>query len=151
MQEKSRSTVLFLLNSEIHSEKWKQLARVDNNISPQKLTRSSAFSALALWKNYIWSTNSDNSYSLMMLKSISSKKSLGCSIGNATQEKIEILQLCQKSFVMDSHTKEDKKSNSKAKTHECEFCKKIFTQNNNLQKHMRIHTGENIPYQVVKV
>src|SRR5688572_14656904 len=77
----------------------------------------------------------------MMLKSISSKKSVGCSIGSATPEKIESLQLCQKSFELDSHTKESKKSHSKANKHECEFCKQIFTQNNNLQKHMRIHTG----------
>src|SRR5688572_20598733 len=76
-----------------------------------------------------------------MSKSISSTHSLGIRIGNATQEMNESSQPYEKSFVLDSHTKEKKQSHAKAKTHECGFCKKVFMNTYYLQKHMRIHTG----------
>ena len=133
MQKKSKCTVLDFnwMFNEFHTEKGKQLARLENNLSSQKLTRGSVFSSLTLCENQtVHNIDYFKKHFIQEFKS-----------GNGTQQKIESSQLCQKSFMKDCHTKQNKKSHSKVKTHECKFCNRMFTHSDNLQRHMRIHTG----------
>lgn len=79
-----------------------------------------------------------------MSKNISSSHSLGSAIKSATQEKIDIAQIHvgRKSVVLDCHAKDNLKSTSKEKIHECELCKIRFKYFCHLRTRMKIHAGE---------